>query len=125
MSAPGSSAMPPTWSRVAELAPLVTRYRGTDVAGLDLLAFGDEFDSSLSLEGDTFLDLQHLAMRRLYDPPVTAEEEHRAAAFDALMAGLPGVFHVVVSSRYPRRVWLALHTARLDDTVADALIALR
>lgn len=117
--------MPPAWSRVAELAPLVVRYRATVVARLGLLAFGDEFDTSLTVDGDTYLDLQHLAMRLLYDPPATADEQRLAEAFDALMATLPGVFHVVVSSRYPRRVWLALHLARLDDAVADALIALR
>ena len=109
--------MPPLWWCVVDHFDLAKRFRSSQIPGHPLIAFADEFTSTLSTAGPLYVDLRRYTAWDTTSPENTIQRQ----IFQTLTDTFPGMFSIVVGAGGPD-VWLALRLTRLTDGIATALL---
>ncbi|WP_431895520.1 hypothetical protein [Micromonospora haikouensis] len=109
--------MPALWWRLPHDVGLAKRWRSSEVPGHPLIAFADEFTSTLRTAGPLYIDLHGYTA---WDTTSSTDSVERQF-FEALTGAFPGMFSVVVDAGSPT-VWLALRLTRLTNPIATAII---
>ncbi|WP_428962239.1 hypothetical protein [Micromonospora fluostatini] len=110
--------MPAVWWRVADHVGLVIRWRGGEIPGHPLIAFADEFTSTLTIDGPLYVNLRHWTAWDTTSP----HHPRTRHTFQALTDTFPGMFSTVIATGGGREVWLVLRLTRLTDRIATALL---
>lgn len=109
--------MPTIWWRLGDHFGLVKRLRSSAIPGHPLIAFANEFTSTLGVAGPLYIDLRPYTAWDTTSPENPVERQ----IFQALANTFPGMFSTVVGAGGPD-VWLALRLTRLTDRIATALL---
>ncbi|MBF9134740.1 hypothetical protein I0C86_38290 [Plantactinospora sp. S1510] len=109
--------MPAVWWRVADHFDLTKRLRSSEIPGHPLIAFADEFTSTLRTAGPLYVDL---ARYTAWDTTSSRNPIERQIS-QALTDTFPGMFSIVIGAAGPD-VSLALRLTRLTDGIATALL---
>jgi hypothetical protein len=109
--------MPAVWWRLPDQFGLMKRFRSSQIPGHPLIAFADEFTSTLSTAGPLYIDLHRYTAWDTTSSGSFIERE----IFQALNDTFPGMFSIVVGIG-GQHVWLALRLTRLTDRIATELL---
>jgi len=107
--------MPATWWRLPETFGLIKRVRSSRIPGHPLIAFVDEFTTTLSAAGPLYVSLYRYTV---WDS-TSSKDTVKRQIFESLTNTHPGMFSTVVGGP---DVWLALRLTRLTDRIVTALL---